>query len=47
MLEMRQQDSDHTDHHHLPREASDMIHILLALLCISLVKKEDMFYDQA
>lgn len=44
---MRQQDSNHTDCHHLPWEASDMINILLLLLCISLIKKEDMFYDQA
>lgn len=47
MLEMRQQDSNCTDCHHLSQEAPDIVHILLALLCIFLVKKGDTFYNQA
>lgn len=46
VLEMRQQDSNCTDFHHLPWEASEVMHIIVALSCISLVKK-DLFYDQA
>lgn len=46
-LEMNQQDSNHSDCLHSAREASDMIHIPVVLLCISLAKTQDMFYDRA